>query len=130
VKLVVAERGTPEAVDLWASADRIVSSRLLYPEACSAIARAARSGRLEPHAAGAARTLVDRLWSDVDRLGLTDDLAHRAGDVAEAHGLRGGDAVHLASVLEVADPGTVLVAADGALLEAARASGVATAVIR
>lgn len=107
----------------------MISSRLLYPEARSAVARAARAGRLNGASMKRSTTLLELLWGDVDRLGLTDGLAHRAGEVAERYGLRGADAVHLASVLEVADPEAVLVTTDGALVEAARASGVATASI-
>ncbi len=73
---------------------------------------------------------MERLWSHVDRVGLTEELATEAGDLAEAHGLRGYDAVHLASVVAVADAETVLVAADGELLGAARKLGLMTAVVR
>ena len=57
-------------------------------------------------------------------------LARRAGDLAEQHGLRGYDAVHLASAEAVADPDTVFVAADARLLDAAGALGVMAAPLR
>lgn len=75
----------------------------------------------------AARTVVDTLVEEADLLELTEELARYAGDLAEAHRLRAYDAVHLASADVVADADTVLVAADGELLTAACALGIATA---
>ena len=49
--------------------------------------------------------------------------------LAERHGLRAYDAVHLASVDAVADEETLLVAADGAIVRAARAHGIATSAL-
>jgi predicted nucleic acid-binding protein len=77
----------------------------------------------------AARALVDALVEEADLLELTEALARHAGDLAEAHSLRAYDAVHLASVDVVADADTVLVSADGELLVAARALGIATAAV-
>lgn len=129
MKLVVPEQGSEGALAAWGAADRVLSSQLLYPEARSALGRAARSGRLGRDEVPAARALVERLWRDLDRLGLTESLARQAGELADERGLRGYDAVHLASALSVADPGTVVVAADGELLAAARALGLATAAV-
>ena len=107
----------------------MVSSRLLYPEARSAVARAGRSERLSSARLSAVRAGVERLWEDVDAIDVSDDLARRAGDLAEDHGLRAYDAVHLASALAVADAETVLVAADRALVDAARALELSTAAL-
>ncbi len=57
----------------------------------------------------------------------TAALLRGAGDLAEEHGLRAYDAVHLASLEQIADAETVLVAADGDLPAAARARGFTTA---
>ena len=53
------------------------------------------------------------------------DLVHVAGELADRHGLRGFDAVHLASALKVQElKGTVTFAAfDRALVRAAKAEG-------
>lgn len=40
---------------------------------------------------------IDELCTELDVIGLDPDLAHAAGDLAEAHGLRGYGAVHLAT---------------------------------
>lgn len=129
MKLVVSERGSEEALAVWGAADRVLSSQLLYLEARSALGRAARSGRLARDEVAAARALVERLWRDLDRLGVTESLARQAGELADEHGLCGYDAVHLASALAVAEPEAVVVAAGGELLAAARALGLATAAV-
>lgn len=126
MKLVVPEPGSTEAITAWDDAEHVVSSLLLYPEARAAIGRAARSHRLGSRALRAARSQLNRLWSEVDRIEITERLAREAGRLAELHALRAYDAVHLASLASVEDRETVLVSADGALLEAARALGFAT----
>jgi uncharacterized protein len=67
------------------------------------------------------------LWEEVDEVALTMTLARRAGDLAEQHGLRGYEAVQLASAEAVADADTVLVAADARLLRAGGAIGLMVA---
>jgi predicted nucleic acid-binding protein len=54
-------------------------------------------------------------------------LAARAGELAETYRLRGFDAVHLASVLEIDSVDTVLATADQELARAAQALDVTTA---
>jgi predicted nucleic acid-binding protein len=126
VKLVVPEPGSAEAIDAWNHADRVVSSLVLYPEARAAIGRAHRSHRLDDRAVRVARSAVDRLWRDVDRIELTQRLAREAGRLAELYALRAYDAVHLASLESVEGRETVLASADGAFLNAALAQGFAT----
>ncbi len=103
-----------------------MSSLLLYPEARAAVARAERMGRLGQRQLGLARRRIEALWAAIDRILLTATLARRAGDLADQHGLRAYDAVHLASLEHVADTETVLVSGDEELLAAARAMGLAT----
>ena len=102
---------------------------MLYPETRAAVARARRMGRLQQRDLLRARRRVETLWAAVDRVPVTEELARRAGDLAEAHALRAYDALHLASAVAVADDETVLVAADGELLASAQAVGLATAPI-
>jgi hypothetical protein len=125
VKLVVSEPGTAQAVALWEGADRVFSSLLLYPQSRAALGRAGRSRRLDGRQLVAARKSLDRLWRDVDRIGLTEALALEAGELAERHALRAYDAVHLASLERVHDEETFLVSTDEALLEAASSLGFA-----
>lgn len=112
---------------LWEAAERVVSSLLLYPEARSAIGRAARAQRFGGGREIRARAHVERLWRDVDRIAVTGELARWAGELAERHALRAYDALHLASARAVADGGLVLVAADRDLISVAQTLGMATA---
>lgn len=113
----------------WRSAERVASSQLLYPEARAAVARAARAGRIPPRELPAARVLVERYWRDLYRIRVTEKLARRAGELAEEYRLRAYDAVHFASAASIPDADVVVVSADGALLEAAGAFGIATALV-
>lgn len=65
----------------------------------------------------------DRLFMEIEHIEVTPALAVTAGDLAEARGLRGYDAVHLASALLGADDDVAIATADRRLAEAARAEG-------
>lgn len=123
MKLVAPEQGSAEVAAAWLDAERRVSSLLLYPETRAAIARARRMGRFRRTQLSRASRHIEALWAAIDRIEPTEELARRAGDLAEEHGLRGYDAVHLASFEEIADDQTVLVATDGDLVTAARTRG-------
>jgi predicted nucleic acid-binding protein len=69
----------------------------------------------------------DAFYVLIDLIDLDDELTRRAGHLAEAHGLRGGDAVHLAAATRLHDANVVVVAGDAALLGAAAAEGMAVA---
>lgn len=126
LKLVIEERGSVEAQELWRSADRRLSSRLLYPEARAGLARAHRMGRLDNRRLRSARAEIQMYIDEAVAIDVDETVARRAGDLAERHALRAYDAVHLASVEVIADEQTLLVAADGDLISAARAHGIAT----
>jgi predicted nucleic acid-binding protein len=103
-----------------------VSSLLLYPETRAALARAQRARRAGSRGIATARERIEALWASIDRVEVTESLAVRAGELADGHGLRGYDAVHLASLEHVGDTDVVLVTADRDLVEAARSIGFAT----
>jgi hypothetical protein len=127
IKLLIDEPGTVDAVELWETADRRFSSRLLYPEARAALAAASRAGRLDVGTLAAARGELERLRNALEEIELTAELACRAGDLAEALALRGYDAVHLAAAEAVLDDDGVLAAPDGRLAVGAQALGIAVA---
>jgi predicted nucleic acid-binding protein len=127
VPLVIDEPGSPLAASLWESADRVVSVRLVYPEARAALAHAHRLGRLTSRQHRAAVSELEARHDELDLVEIDRDLAHRAGDLAETHALRGYDAVHLAAAMSVGGDETVLVGGDRYLLEAAAAVGMPTA---
>lgn len=93
------EPGSELAAELWDRAESVVSSELIYPEARAAAAAAHRQGRIEVDTLRNAADTIDALCSQLSIVGLDHELAHVAGDLAETHGLRGYDAVHLATAL-------------------------------
>jgi len=100
---------------------------LLYPEARAALKRARRDQRLTDSGLRLAIGGVERLWNRMERVGVTIDLALRAGTLAHVHDLRGYDAVHLAAAEAVAAADTVFVAAHHDLCTAAAKLGLAVA---
>jgi len=71
---------------------------------------------------------LDSITDEIDYLEVTSSLAQSAGQLAEAHALRGYDAVHLASAAVVNDAEVVLVTGDQHLGAAARDLGISVAV--
>lgn len=127
VPLLVEGIGTPRCEEQWALADRVVSVRLVEVEARAALAQAARQNRLQPRQLRVAVDALEELLAQLDVVELDEALVHRAGDLAEAQGLRAYDAIHLAAAMHVADDDLVVVAGDQALLAAATAVGLAIA---
>jgi hypothetical protein len=120
---VFDEPGSELAAELWDRAASVVSSQLIYPEARAAAAAAHRRRRITSTTLRRAVDRIDELCTEFDVIGLDPDLAHSAGDLAEAHGLRGYDAVHLATALSVESDSMLLATWDGDLAHAAVAAG-------
>jgi len=120
---VFDEPGSELAAELWDRAASVVSSQLIYPEARAAAAAAHRRRRITSTTLRRAVDRIDELCTELDVIGLDPDLAHSAGDLAEAHGLRGYDAVHLATALSVESDSMLLATWDGDLAHAALAAG-------
>jgi predicted nucleic acid-binding protein len=111
-------------------------ARIVLPEAISAITQRRNERKVDRHG-------VLQLWSSVladfsgtasryEVVELTEAVVLRAALLAATHGLRGYDAVQLATALSVQmrleDPAAlVFVSSDGALTRAAKAAGLATA---
>lgn len=127
VPLIVDETSTALCSRMWNDSSRVVCARLLYPEARAALARAERMGRLNRRQLRAAVVELDSLITEIDHVEVTADLARVAGELAETHGLRGYDAVHLASAAAVADGDFVLVTGDSDLASAAAMIGLPVA---
>lgn len=119
IPLVIDEEGSRVATRFWDTATRLISTRLIYPEARAAVAQAHRLGRVTDATLRKAHADIDTLIAQLDIVELDISLARRAGDLAEAHALRGYDAVHLASAERANDDELVLVAGDAHLLAAA-----------
>lgn len=121
VKLLRDEPGADEARAAASRPNLRVTCVVTYPEACSALARAAR---LRPGDGRRARRELDEFWPEVHLVEVDEPLARRAGDLAMKHRLRGMDAVHLAAALELREVSDLWLASwDEELREAARAEG-------
>jgi len=127
VPLLVEEPTTEQCNRLWDDAARILTVRLTYPEARAALASAHRAGRLTRTQLATAVADLEALFEQFDVIELGGDLARTAGNLAQHHGLRGYDAVHLAAALAAADDDLVLVTGDADLAAAAATAGLSVA---
>ena len=116
--LVDDEAGGDAAQRLWLESDFVVCAEIGYAEARAALAAARRAGRLDAAGLSIAKDELNALWAQVDVVPVTNALVLAAGDLAEAEGLRGYDAVHLAAALT--GLATVFATADTQLLAAAQ----------
>jgi len=128
VPLIINEAATDHCNRVWNDSSRVVSVRLLYPEARAALGRAHRMNRLTRRQLTAANSELDTVVTEVDHIELTADLARTAGELAQAHGLRGYDAVHLAAAQSIADDDLVLITGDIDLAAAAQSVGIAVSI--
>lgn len=129
VKLVRDEEGGEVAADLWHGDGGAVASTLVIAEVVSALARGHRDGGFESSAYDAAARRCRHLFEEIDLAAVTEARAQRAADLVQAHRLRGADAVHLATALDVADLHVEVVLAtwDRRLQAAALDAGVSVA---
>ncbi len=107
---------------VWAES-HAAASVALVAEACAAIAAAHRAARIDDAHCGLALSWLAARWEQTDSIGLSEELAWRAGELAGTLALRGYDAIHLATAEDVLGDGDVMVVADERLAEAARALG-------
>jgi len=124
LKRYIHEPGSSEIDGLFEGGQGVSCSMLGYVELIAALSRrftAAEVTDLE------SRLQLD--WQDMTRVPVTDTILLRAANVARDYRLRGADAVHLATAMEIredlASSGerVVFVASDKELLAAAGANG-------
>jgi predicted nucleic acid-binding protein len=138
VPLLISEPTSVACGQLWTDAERVVSVPILYTEARAALARAERSRRLTRADHNLAIHQLDLIFDDIFLVDVSVDLVRLGGHLAQRHGLRGFDAVHLAGgVLSgVDDPSDatanandefVFATGDKNLASAAREAGLAVA---
>jgi len=95
-------------------------------EVAAAFAKAARMRYITPAEARAAWEAFCQHWPALMRLRLTEPLVTRAGELALQHGLRGYDAVHLATAMHwqtLLDVPITFVTFDRQLWEAGKKAG-------
>lgn len=99
VKLYVREAGTAQVRSASEKAEAIATSAVAYAEARAAFARLLRERPASRTLHRRRVTRLDEDWSQYLVVELMPAVAHRSGELAETHGLRGFDAIHLASAL-------------------------------
>jgi len=126
VKRYVAEAGSAEVDRLITDAQAVGTGIISRTEVAAALAKAARVGLVTRAAAAKAITAFNADWEQLIRLQLSEPLAARAATLAWEHGLRGYDAVHLATALlwrEMLGEAVVVATFDRELWRSAQASG-------
>ena len=127
VKLVVEEPGSDIAAALWDGCDAAVSSRLAYPEVCAALAAAGRNRDLDEVSLAWCEGSWADFWAAMRPVEFSARVEQVAGRLAKSHSLRGADAVHLASALEIDAPHLVVAVWDRRLHAGATAEGLVVA---
>lgn len=127
VKLWNEEVGSALVRSVVSEEEPLGTSVVAYAEARAAFARALREQRWAQGEHDAVVSDLERRWTRLMRVVVTNTLAFEAGRLAERHRLRGFDAIHLASALRLRErldePTLGFVCFDERLVEAARAEG-------
>ncbi len=127
LKLYVDEPESDRIAALVRDADLVATSVVAYAEARAALARLRREGRLASQPARSAVRQLDADWPRLLAIALGDELGRAAGRLADRLGVRGFDAIHLASfetlVARSDDPDVRFSSADDRLVRAARTLG-------
>lgn len=127
MKLLVPELGSEDLRAAAAEAQALAASRLVYVEARGVLGRLRADARGQARDLDAAMRLFDRYWPEIGVTELDDAVARTAADIAQRLLIRGADAVHLASALQVGQHGPVVFATwDVRLAAAASSEGLAT----
>ena len=104
VKYYVDEPGSVQVRTAWKESDQVAVSALISPELASALWRLVREDRLDHHEAV---SIQSEWWRDCQmclEIGLDSGLGQVGKEAArfcQVYGLRGADAVHLSSALQV-----------------------------
>jgi uncharacterized protein len=99
VKLYVEEAGSGDVGELVSKSNAIATSMVAYAEARSAFARRFRENALSREGYSSLLSSFESDWDNYLQVKVSKALVRSAGDLAERHGLRGFDAIHLASAL-------------------------------
>lgn len=105
-KRYLAETGTSELVAAVGGSSYVATSALAYAEMRAAFARALREGRIRPAEHVRLVSLLDAHWPHYFVLAASEQCVREAGRLVDRyahHALRGFDAIHLASALQLAN---------------------------
>lgn len=99
VKLYVEETASADVRGLVGSAEVAGTSLIAYAEARAAFARRFRESAFSSKDYKRLRSRFESDWKNFLSIQVTREIVQVAGDLAEKHGLRGFDAIHLASAM-------------------------------
>lgn len=99
VKCYVLEAESLDTIDMIGRADMVVTSPVTRVEVASGLARAVRTGSVSARGAHAGYADFAREVEAIIQVPLTDAIVTRAQALVWEHGLRGYDAIQLASAL-------------------------------
>jgi predicted nucleic acid-binding protein len=99
VKLYVEEEDSRNVADLVGSSKVTGTSVVAYAEARAAFARRFRETAFTSREYRRLVSSFNKDWEHYLTIRVTKDLVRSAGDLAEKHGLRGFDAIHLSSAI-------------------------------
>lgn len=129
VKRYVAEAGSTEVNGLISEAEALGTAVISRAEVSAALAKAVRVKSVSKNAGTSALQAFTADWDNLIRLQLTEVLVARAAALAWEHGLRGYDAVHLATALfwhETLDEAVTVATYDRELWKSAKTSGLSS----
>jgi predicted nucleic acid-binding protein len=98
-KLYVEEEESSRVAGLVQMAKVVGTSLIAYAEARAAFARRFRENAFTPPEYKRLISSFDEDWVNYLIMSVTKELVRQAGDLAEKHGLRGFDAIHLSSAV-------------------------------
>lgn len=101
VKLYVEEIGSKRTKDMVRTATVVSTSKVAYAEARAAFARKQKDDGISKEILQKIVEDFTRDWESYFVLEITDGLIRLAGDVAQKYLLRGFDAIHLASAINL-----------------------------
>jgi predicted nucleic acid-binding protein len=125
VKLLLREDDFELVRQLWDTATERAVSRLAYPEIRAGLGAAARAGRIAEDDLDRIIDHLERVHDAATVVEVDDLLSIEAGDLADEYALRGYDAVHLASAVNIEAPRVVFATWGKELGVAANACGCA-----
>lgn len=118
IPLIVEEAASASCDRLWRLAERRVSSVVVWPEAASALAKAHRLGRLDDDGLRDSIADLERVINECELRNVDRECAESAAGVALRLGLRGFDAVHVDTALQLGGEDFVAVTGDRAMASA------------
>ena len=127
IKSYLADEGEiAELEAIMTRSSRLATARLTFVEIRAGLAAARRANRLARPDHDRAVASFKVSWDALLIVELSETVGTRAGSIADAFGLRAGDAIQLASAIALGAEDTLLVTWDTRLRFAARAAGLAT----